>query len=118
MSFTASLSTVSSDATVLIAQELKLSPLLILGLFAGVFGLLILLGLVAAFLKYGNLWLQAYTSRADISLVSLIRMGFCQIQSPVIVKAKVMAVQAKLDINRQSGISTKRLEATTLRAAT
>ena len=111
MSFTASLSTVSSDATVLIAQELKLSPLLILGLFAGVFGLLILLGLVAAFLKYGNLWLQAYTSRADISLVSLIRMGFCQIQSPVIVKAKVMAVQAKLDINRQSGISTKRLEA-------
>lgn len=111
MSFTASLSTVSSDATVLIAQELKLSPPLILGLFAGVFGLLILLGLVAAFLKYGNLWLQAYTSRADISLVSLIRMGFCQIQSPVIVKAKVMAVQAKLDINRQSGISTKRLEA-------
>ncbi len=111
MNFTASLSAASSPAAELIAQEIKLSPWAILGLFGGVFGLLIFLGLVVAFLKYGNLWLQAFLYRADIYQISFIRMGFCQVRPQVIVVAKVMAAQAKLDINRRTGISTKRLEA-------
>jgi uncharacterized protein YqfA (UPF0365 family) len=38
-------------------------------------------------------------------------MGFRQVNSQVIIQAKIMAAQAGLDINRQTGISTKRLEA-------
>ncbi|HRF02776.1 MAG TPA: flotillin-like protein FloA [Pirellulaceae bacterium] len=93
----------------MLAQEL--SPWTIVILFA--IGFLVLLGLAFAFalFKYGNLWLQAYLSRADIKLLSMIGMGFRQVRPEVIVQAKVMAVQAGLDINRRYGISTTRLEA-------
>ena len=60
---------------------------------------------------YGNLWLQAYMSRADVSLLSLIGMSLRQVNPKVMITAKVMAVQAGLDIGRKHGISTKRLEA-------
>ncbi|MCA9107788.1 MAG: flotillin-like protein FloA [Planctomycetales bacterium] len=77
----------------------------------GVFLFLVGLGFVFALLKYGNLWLQAFLSKADITLLSLIGMGFRQVKPEVIVQAKVMAVQAGLDINRRTGMSTTRLEA-------
>jgi uncharacterized protein YqfA (UPF0365 family) len=64
-----------------------------------------------AFFAYGKLWFQAYMSSADVSIVSLVGMGFRQVNSRGIVQAKVMATQAGLDINRQTGISTQRLEA-------
>src|SRR5439155_1239325 len=63
------------------------------------------------FAAYGKLWFQAYMSSADVSILSLIGMGFRQVNSRVIVQAKIMAAQAGLDINRRNGISTKRLEA-------
>src|SRR5882672_11288829 len=44
-------------------------------------------------------------------MLSLIGMGFRQVNSRVIVQAKIMATQAGLDINRKSGISTQRVEA-------
>ncbi len=69
---------------------------------------LVLLIVAAA---YGKLWLQAYMSRADVSLFSLTGMGFRQVNPRVIITAKVMAVQAGLDIGRRNGISTRRLEA-------
>ncbi|MEC9115411.1 MAG: flotillin-like protein FloA [Planctomycetota bacterium] len=100
-----------SGIPALLGQEFNLSTSYIVGLFASFLALLFFLALGIAFLKYGNLWLRAFLSGADISLVSLIRMGFCQVRPPVIVEVKVMAAQAKLDINRQNGISTKRLEA-------
>jgi len=62
-------------------------------------------------LAYGKLWFQAYMSSADVSIVSLIGMGFRQVNPRVIVTAKVMAAQAGMDINRRTGISTSRLEA-------
>ncbi len=64
-----------------------------------------------AAITYGNLWFQAYMSRAQVSLLSLIGMGFRQVNSRMIVNAKIMAVQAGLDISRRAGISTSRLEA-------
>jgi uncharacterized protein YqfA (UPF0365 family) len=64
-----------------------------------------------AFFAYGKLWFQAYMSSADVSMISLVGMGFRQVNSRVIVQAKIMAAQAGLDINRETGISTKRLEA-------
>jgi uncharacterized protein YqfA (UPF0365 family) len=82
-------------------------------IFLGIAGILCLILLVAAiaFAAYGKLWFQAYMSSADVSMLSLIGMGFRQVNSRVIVQAKIMAAQAGLDINRVSGISTKRLEA-------
>jgi uncharacterized protein YqfA (UPF0365 family) len=50
-------------------------------------------------------------SGADVSIVSLIGMSFRQVNSRVIVNAKIMAAQAGLDIGRQTGVSTARLEA-------
>ncbi len=61
---------------------------------------------------YGNIWLQAFLSKADIKLVrDLVGMSLRQVNTKLIVRAKIMAVQAGLDINRKTGISTKRLEA-------
>jgi uncharacterized protein YqfA (UPF0365 family) len=64
-----------------------------------------------AFAAYGKTWFQAYMSSADVSMPALIGMGFRQVNSRLIVQAKIMAAQAGLDINRRSGISTTRLEA-------
>ncbi len=74
---------------------------------------LIALGIVVLIvvLNYGQLWFQAYMSSADISLWSLIGMSLRQVNSRLIVKAKIMAKQSGLNIDRRSGISTKRLEA-------
>ena len=78
--------------------------------------LLIVLGLVGlvivtVFWVYGGLWLQAYMSRSDVTLASLIGMGFRGVNPRMIVTAKVMAAQAGLDIDRRDGVSTSRLEA-------
>ena len=83
----------------------------ILGIVVGLFviGAVGLFVIVAA--VYGKLWFQAFMSRADVSLLSLIGMGFRQVKPNVMITAKVMAAQAGLDINRRTGISTSRLEA-------
>jgi uncharacterized protein YqfA (UPF0365 family) len=81
-------------------------------LFAGViFAGFILLAFFFFFLRYFKLWFQAYMSLADITLISLIRMHFTKVNSGVVVQAKVMSAQAGMDINRETGISTRRLEA-------
>jgi len=75
--------------------------------------LLLLLVLFGGFfvIRYGSLWVQAYMSRADITLLSLIRMHFTKVDPRTIVQSKIMAAQAGMDINRRSGISTRRMEA-------
>ena len=62
-------------------------------------------------MSYGKLWFQAFMSKADIKLLSLVGMGFRQVNPRVIVSAKIRAGQAGLDINVHDGISTERLEA-------
>ena len=78
---------------------------------AGIFGGLLLLVLVLAFITYGKLWFQAYMSSADVSMLGLVGMHFRQVRPSIIVQAKIMASQAGLNINRRNGISTQRLEA-------
>jgi uncharacterized protein YqfA (UPF0365 family) len=102
---------------VLVAQQggpadFDTSQLTTWGIWAGI-GLLALLalGLGMALLTYGKLWFQAYMSGADVSMFSLIGMGFRKVRPDVIVKAKVMAKQAGLDISRKTGITTELLEA-------
>ena len=75
-----------------------------------------IVGLLALFvgwmvMSYGKLWFQAFMSKADIRLISLVGMGFRQVNPRVIVSAKIRARQAGLDINTHDGISTERLEA-------
>ena len=75
--------------------------------FAVIFGLLFLV----VFATYGKLWIQAWTSNADVKMIDLVGMGFRKVRPNVIVNAKIMAKQAQLDVSRRNGISTQRLEA-------
>jgi uncharacterized protein YqfA (UPF0365 family) len=78
----------------------------------------VLIGMVALFLlafglimaQNGKLWFQAYMSKADITLLSLVAMGFMRINRRMMVDAKVRAKQAGLDIS-ETGASTRRLQA-------
>ncbi len=67
---------------------------------------LFVLGVVFVVIKYGNLWFRAYMSNAQVSIFSLIGMSLRQVNAPLIVEAKIMAMQAGL-----TGIDTRRLEA-------
>ncbi|HEY2249728.1 MAG TPA: flotillin-like protein FloA [Planctomycetaceae bacterium] len=58
-------------------------------------GLVVLVSFII-FVKYFNLWLQAYVTRAQISMASLIAMSFRKVNARVIVESKIMAVQAGL----------------------
>ncbi len=73
-----------------------------------VFMSLVFLGFVAS---YGAMWFQAYMSGADITLLSLIGMKFRQVDTRMIVTAKIMGTQAGLDISRKDGLTTQMLEA-------
>ena len=68
---------------------------------------MVILMFAVAVIAYGRLWFQAYMSNAHISLSSLIGMSLRQVDSRVIMRAKIMAMQAGLG----SDITTRRLEA-------
>ncbi|MEC9003866.1 MAG: flotillin-like protein FloA [Planctomycetota bacterium] len=84
-------------------NEIAVVVIGIVGLFALFVGWMVM--------SYGKLWFQAFMSKADIRLFSLVGMGFRQVNPRVIVSAKIRARQAGLDINVRDGISTERLEA-------
>ena len=69
----------------------------------GVFGIVVLV--------YGKLWFQAYMSRADVSLMSLVGMTFRQVDARTVVQAKIMVIQAGIGSEGAIGITTRRLEA-------
>lgn len=75
-----------------------------------VLGLVLLVFMVLA-ASYIKLWFQAFMCHADVSILSLIGMGFRQVKPALIVTAKIMAAQSGLNIDRRTGISTYRLEA-------
>ncbi|MFI4874581.1 MAG: flotillin-like protein FloA [Blastopirellula sp. JB062] len=79
----------------------------------GLIAFFVLLGLILIFLiiRYGAIWIQAYVSGAEISLMSLIGMTLRQVPAARIVTAKIMAKQAGLNIDYRTGISTQKLEA-------
>ncbi len=74
--------------------------------------IVILLGTImflAVFAQFASLWLQCKMTRAGISLLNLITMRFRKCNPTVIVRSKIMAVQAGL--TRLYPISTAALEA-------
>jgi uncharacterized protein YqfA (UPF0365 family) len=82
-------------------------PWLIGGVVLVVFAII----LAIIVLNYGNIWFQAYMSSANVSLMSLIGMSFRKVNARVIVQAKIMAVQAGIGPENETGVSTRRLEA-------
>ncbi len=60
---------------------------------------------------YGNLWFQAYMCDANVSIWSLIGMSFRQVNARIIVQSKIMSMQAGIGPERETGITTRRLEA-------
>ena len=101
-----------SPLAILLAQDEQVIPwkfvLMILGAaFAVMLGVIFLIVLAT----YGKLWIQAWTSGADVKMFDLVGMGFRKVRPNVIVNAKIMAKQAQLDVSRRHGISTQRLEA-------
>lgn len=61
--------------------------------------------------NYGGLWFQAYMTSANVSLWSLIAMGFRRVNSRLIVQGKIMSLQAGIGSEDETSITTRRLEA-------
>ncbi len=79
-------------------------PLILLGL--GLFAVLVVLAVLARYLR---LWLQSYASNAGIGLFDLVAMSFKKVNPTVIVRSKIMAVQA--GIGDAAGVTRQALEA-------
>jgi len=61
------------------------------------------------FAKYFNLWLQSKTTGAGVGMFDLIGMSFRKVNPTIIVRSKIMAVQA--GISDKDGLTTRGLEA-------
>jgi uncharacterized protein YqfA (UPF0365 family) len=72
-------------------------------------GLLALLVVFAVFARYFRLWIQSVTTGARIGIFDLLGMTFRKVNPTVIVRSKIMAVQAGL--TDETGITSKSLEA-------
>ncbi len=74
-------------------------------------GVIILFALVlmVLFAKYFNLWIQSKTTGANVGLWDLVGMTFRKVNPNIIVRSKIMAIQAGL--TEKDGISTRSLEA-------
>ncbi|MGI9178810.1 MAG: flotillin-like protein FloA [Pirellulales bacterium] len=83
---------------------MPLLTLIVLGL--GVFALLVVFAVLA---KYLRLWVQSVASGTGIGLFDLVAMSFKKVNPAVIVRSKIMAVQAGL--GDSSGITRQALEA-------
>jgi uncharacterized protein YqfA (UPF0365 family) len=81
------------------------APLMILGGFV----VLLLFLLFILFTRYFNLWIQSKTTQANIGLLDLIGMTFRKVNPNIIVRSKIMAVQAGLF--DKDGVTRQALEA-------
>jgi uncharacterized protein YqfA (UPF0365 family) len=72
---------------------------------------LLVIGLIlfAVFARYFRLWIQSVTTGAGIGIFDLLGMTFRKVNPTIIVRSKIMAVQAGLD--EETGITSKALEA-------
>jgi len=74
---------------------------------------LVFLGAILALIgwSYGKIWVQAYFSRANVTLVSLIGMSFRRVNKQIIVTGKIMSMQSGIGTELETGVTTQRLEA-------
>lgn len=60
---------------------------------------IIVLAFLMVVLKYGSLWIQAWLSGAHVSLLELIGMTFRKVDARIIVRSRIMASKAGLEIS-------------------
>ena len=93
----------------LIAQnptEDTVHVLIIVGIILAIFlGLIVL----AIFTRYFRFWIQSVTTGAGIGILDLLGMTFRKVNPAVIVRSKIMAVQAGID--EAHGVTSQALEA-------
>lgn len=82
------------------------NPIVIVALIVAI---VIFLILFLVFARYFRLWIQSVTTGAGIGILDLIGMTFRKVRPDVIVRSKIMAVQAGL--GEETGITSKALEA-------
>ena len=96
----------------LFAQQAQPAPtdigqiFVIVTVFAAVIFFLVVL---AVFTRYFRFWIQSVTTGAGIGIFDLLGMTFRKVDPKVIVRSKIMAVQAGL--GEETGITSKALEA-------
>ena len=91
----------------LLAQRPDVSGVIVLVLVGA--GVVVLLIFFAIFARYFRLWIQSVTTGARIGIFDLLGMTFRKVNPTVIVRSKIMAVQAGL--TDEMGITSKTLEA-------
>ena len=91
---------------ILLAQN---DPMEMVYLIGGVIAIFAGLIALAIFTRYFGLWIQAKTTGAGIGMLDLVGMTFRKVSPAVIVRSKIMAVQAGFD--EDTGITSKSLEA-------
>ena len=89
---------------ILISQT---APAIIGGVVFALFAIVIAI----VMLTYGQIWFQAYMSNANVRLWSLVGMSFRQVNARVIVQGKIMSMQSGIGAERETGVTTRRLEA-------
>jgi uncharacterized protein YqfA (UPF0365 family) len=91
--------------------QLENSERTVIAIGGGLILLVVVFVIALVFFNYGKLWLQAYMSNAHVSILSLIGMSLRQVHARTIVEAKIMAMQAGVGTDPETGITTRRLEA-------
>ena len=85
------------------------SPTTMVATIVGVFLLIMFLLIAGVVAFYFRLWIQSVLTGAGITLLDLVGMTFRKVSANVIVKTKIMAVQAGL--SEETGITSTALEA-------
>ncbi len=93
----------------LLAQVLDKDAIRILIILGSVIGFFFLVIALAVFTRYFRLWIQSVTTGAGIGIFDLLGMTFRKVSPAVIVRSKIMAVQA--GIGDEHGVTSRALEA-------
>ena len=93
----------------LLAQALDKETTRMLIIVGIVIGLVFAVIVLAIFARYFRLWIQSVTTGAGIGIFDLLGMTFRKVSPAVIVRSKIMAVQA--GIGDAQGVTSKSLEA-------
>ena len=90
------------------AQFQEEGGMMIMLVFLALFAAVVALFVFILFAKYFNLWIQSKTTNANIGLIELIGMTLRKVSPNIIVRSKIMAVQA--GITDREGVTRQNLE--------
>ncbi len=94
----------------MLLAQLRMSPAQLLSLIGILVVFFLVLLIIFVFVTYFRYWIQSKMTGAGIGIFDLLGMTFRKVNPSVIVRSKIMAVQAGLD-EQSTGITSKALEA-------